>query len=76
MGIELDILIGAFVGLKYSRFDNARNIFDFILSLLVVVFYGFVTLMISINVWRFSKKAKDKVEELHKFTIYKKWEFL
>lgn len=76
LGIELDVLIGGFVGLKYSRFDSAKNIFDFTFSLIVVIFYGLVTIIISINVYRFSRKPKDKVEDLHKFTVYKKWEFL
>jgi hypothetical protein len=32
--------------------------------------------LISIKVWIFSKKSKDKVEELHKYSVHKRWDFL
>ena len=33
-------------------------------------------MLISIKVWIFSKKNKDEIEELHKYSVHKKWDFL
>lgn len=74
--IELDILIGAFTGLKYSRFDTGVNIFNMVLSLLVVIFYGLITVTITLKIWFYSRKSKDWIEKLHRGSILRKWEFL
>ena len=76
LGIQMDILISAFVGIKYGKFDSFANIFSVILSILVVGFYALVTVLISIKVWVFSRREKDKIEELHKHSVNKKWDFL
>lgn len=72
----MDILIGAFVGLKYGRFKTFGEVFSFLVSLFVVLFYTFVTIIISIKVWVFGKKNKDKIEDLHKYSMHKRWDFL
>ena len=76
LGIQLDILIGAFTGMKYARVESFANFFNMMVSLVVIIFYGVVTVLISIKVWVLNKKYKDKVDELHKFTHNKKWDFL
>jgi hypothetical protein len=72
----MDMMIGAMVGLRYARFDSLAGIFNAGVSLGVVVFYGAVTVLISIKVWIFSRRGKDHVEELHKNSVHRKWDFL
>jgi hypothetical protein len=45
-------------------------------SLVFIIFYGIVTVLISIKVWVFSRKYKDRIDELHKYSVNKKWDFL
>lgn len=72
----MDIMMGAFVGLKYARFQNFGEVFSMLVSLLVVIFYALVTVLITMKVWVFGKKDKDKIEELHKHSVNRRWEFL
>lgn len=76
LALELDILLGAFVGLKYGTYDSLRNIFNSLISIGSIIFYGIVTLMVGRKVFLYSRRSKDQVEEIHKSTINKKWEFL
>ena len=76
LGIQMDIMIGGMVGLKYARFNSFPTVISVLVSSLVVLFYGFVTVMITIKVHIFSKKNKDQIEELHKYSVHKKWDFL
>ena len=64
------------MGIKYARFNSGANVFGFLISLIIVAFYSILTVLICMKVWVFSKKSKDQVEELHKFTVNKKWDFL
>ena len=50
LGIQMDIMIGAWVGLRYARFESFASVLSIIISLVVVLFYGAVTVLISINV--------------------------
>lgn len=76
LAIELDILLGAFVGLKYGSFDGFVNIFNTMLSVLLIGIYAAITLMVTKKIFLFNKKDEDKLAAMHKSTKWKKWEFL
>lgn len=76
LALELDILLGAFVGLKYGTYDSIKNIFNSMVSVLCILFYTMVTLIAGRKIFIMNKKKNDKVEEDHKHTLFKKWEFL
>lgn len=76
LAMELDILIGAFVGLKYARFDSFVKVFNFLFSLALVLFYGVITAVVFLKILLFNKKAEDKVEETHRETKLERWKGL
>jgi hypothetical protein len=73
LAMELDILIGAFVGLKYARFDSFVKVFNFLFSLALILFFGFITVVVFMKILLFNRKAQDKVEETHKETKLERW---
>lgn len=50
MGIKLDILIGAFVGVKYARFNSGASVIGLLVSLAVIGYYGVLTVLITMKV--------------------------
>jgi hypothetical protein len=76
LAVELDILLGAFVGLKYGKYDSFRNILNTFISLGSIIFYGIVTVIVSKKIFLFNRESKDQIEDVHKNTVNKKWEFL
>ena len=70
------MLLGAFIGLKYSAFGNFKDIFNFAISLLIVLFYSGITILINMKIFLYNKGSKDIVQETHKKTIWRHWEFL
>lgn len=71
----MDMLLGAFVGLKYGSFESIGKSFNFLISFVIVVFYAAVTLFLSykILIWN---RGGDKLETIHRNSKFKKWEFL
>jgi hypothetical protein len=76
LAVELDILLGAFVGLKYGRFNNFVNSINLLLSVLIILFYTVITAIVSKKIFMYNKKAKDKLDDVHKDSKWKKWDFL
>lgn len=62
LAVELDLLLGAFVGIKYTKFDNFVNIFNFMISSTIIVFYAGVTAFLTYKIFLFSKITDDKIE--------------
>ena len=76
LGMELDMLIGAFVGLKYINMGAGTGMLNLIVSLVIIIFYAAVTVIISKKIWDFNKKSNDVVVETHKLSRQGKWNFL
>ena len=47
-----------------------------IISLVIILFYTVIVVLVAIKLWIFGKRSKDKIEELHKYSVHKKWDFL
>ena len=63
LGIELDIFIGALIGLKYSSTQHFKGIVNLIASLVVVLFYTIITVCVIEFIYKSSKKAEVKSED-------------
>ena len=75
IAVQMDMLLGAFVGLKYGSFESFATIFNFMMSLILVLFYAFVTIFLSWKILLWNKEG-DKLDSVHKSSKFKKWEFL
>jgi hypothetical protein len=62
LGIQLNILLVGFVGLKYSKFGNFAGVFNFLLSLTVVGFYGVLSFIITKNYIKLHKDILKKIK--------------
>lgn len=71
----MDILLGAFVGLKYARFNNFVGIVNFMVALITVSIYALVVIFLSYKIYFWNREG-DKIEEMHRNTKFKEWEFL
>ena len=60
LGLELDILMGSFIGLKYARFYSIKDFISVTLSIIIVSFYAVVTFVI---VKMIIKSNRGKKEE-------------
>lgn len=78
LGIQLDILIGAFLGLKFAKFDTFSGFFNFFISFGIVIFYSGITFLVVKMIWNMNKKQTEespkKIEEDIKNKS--KWDFL
>ncbi len=74
--MELDILMGAFVGLKYARTSSFADLFNLLISLVCISFYATLTVVVIIKILLFNKKPKDNIEETHWERKIAKWKGL
>lgn len=76
LALELDILLGAFAGLKYGTYDNLINAINLLVSILSILFYAALTFIVGKKIFIISKKRKSTMDEVHKGKLIKTWEFL
>ena len=63
IGIQLNILLVSFLGLKYSRFNYVGGVLSFLLSLLIVVLYFILAVVISKKAWDVNRQIKKNIDK-------------
>lgn len=60
MALQLDLLLGAFVNLKYTSFKNFENSISFFIVLIIVLFYIMVIIFMMFRTRQIVKFLKEK----------------
>lgn len=59
--IQLDILIGAFLGVKYARYGSWVEIVNFLISMLVIIFYRVLAGRLCSVIYKINKTMNEGV---------------
>jgi heme/copper-type cytochrome/quinol oxidase subunit 2 len=60
--IQLDVLVGGLVGLRYTEASTITDFINIVVSLIVVIAYTLITVFIIVMVWRFNRQQKNKTD--------------